>query len=102
VVVLELPVILGDASIMTKQPSEVPGIAPPTDQQPIQRIVGKRISPPIGQLPSPEARAAMAANARYYTRAPKGIFFYQNHEEMNRDRERWTIAAILARQAERG
>ena len=46
--------------------------------------------------------AAMTANARYLTRAPKGIFFYKNHEEMIRDRERWTIEAMLARQAERG
>ena len=74
----------------------------PADQQPIQRVVGKRVPPPIGQLPSPEARAAMTANAQYLTRAPKGIFFYKNHEEMIRDRERWTIEAMLARQAERG
>jgi hypothetical protein len=72
------------------------------DQQPIQRTVGKRIPPPSGVLPSPEARAAMTANARYITRAPKGIFFYKNHEEMIRDRERWTIEAMIARQIERG
>jgi len=53
-------------------------------------------------LPSPEARAAMTANAHYITRAPKGIFFYKNHEEMIRDRERWTIDAMIARQTERG
>jgi hypothetical protein len=72
------------------------------DQQPIQRTVGKRVTPPPGVLPSPEARAAMTANARYITRAPKGIFFYKNHEEMIRDRERWTIDAVIARQTERG
>jgi hypothetical protein len=44
----------------------------------------------------------MTANARYITRAPKGIFFYKNHEEMIRDRERWTIDAVIARQTERG
>ncbi len=44
----------------------------------------------------------MTANARYLTRAPKGIFFYRNHEEMARDRERWTLEAMLAKQAERG
>jgi hypothetical protein len=72
------------------------------DQQPIQRTVGKRVTPPPGVIPSPEARAAMTANARYITRAPKGIFFYKNHEEMIRDRERWTIDAVIARQTERG
>jgi hypothetical protein len=72
------------------------------DQQPIQRTVGKRVPLPPGVLPSPEARAAMTANARYITRAPKGIFFYKNHEEMIRDRERWTIDAVIARQTERG
>ena len=44
----------------------------------------------------------MTANAHYFTRAPKGIFFYKNHEEMTRDRERWTIDAMIARQTERG
>lgn len=43
----------------------------------------------------------MAANARYITRAPKGIFFYSNHEDMIRDREQWTIDAIVAKQRER-
>ena len=72
------------------------------DQQPIQRTIGKRVAPPPGTLPNPEARAAMTANARYLTRAPKGIFFYKNHEEMIRDRERWTIDAVIARQTQRG
>jgi hypothetical protein len=76
-----------------------PFIAP--DQQPIQRTVGKRVAPPPGVLPSTQARAAMTANAQYLTRVPKGIFFYKNHDEMIRDRERWTLDAVLARQAER-
>lgn len=74
----------------------------PPDQQPIQRTIGKRVTPPPGVLPTPEARAAMTANSRYLTRAPKGIFFYRNHDEMTRDRERWTIDAVIARQIERG
>jgi hypothetical protein len=86
---------------MSKAPTHTDSFIP-ADQQPIQRVVGKRLPAPIGQLPSPQARAAMTANARYLTRAPKGIFFYKNHEEMIRDRERWTIEAMLARQAERG
>jgi hypothetical protein len=73
-----------------------------TDQQPIRRVIGKRVAPPIGQFPSAEVRAAMDANARYLTRVPKGVFSYQNHEEMTRDRERWTLDAILARRAPRG
>jgi hypothetical protein len=74
-----------------------PFISP--DQQPIQRVVGKRTPPPAGALPSVAARAAMTANARYRTRAPKGIFFYENHEQMIRDRDRWTVEAIVAEQS---
>jgi len=43
----------------------------------------------------------MDANARHRTRAPKGVFFYESHEQMARDRERWTIEAIVRRQSER-
>jgi hypothetical protein len=74
------------------------GIRP--DEQPIQRVVGRRTSPPPGRLPSAAARAAMTANARYRTRTPKGIFFYENHDQMSRDRERWTVELMLARRAE--
>lgn len=73
----------------------------PADQQPIQRVIGKRRTPRPGMPPSAKARAAMKANAQYRTRAPKGLYFYKNHEEMTRDRERWTLDAMLARQAER-
>jgi hypothetical protein len=66
------------------------------DQQPIQRIVGKRRPPPPGALPSAQARAALSAMAQYRTRAPKGVFFYSNHDEMERDRERWTVEAVVA------
>ncbi len=34
--------------------------------------------------------------ASYRTRAPKGVFRYRTHEEANRDRERWTLEAMLA------
>ena len=71
-------------------------IAP--DQQPIGRVIGRRIAPPIGQFPNAATRAAMDANLRYRTRVPKGIFSYRNHEEMTRDRERWTLEAMLVRQ----
>ncbi len=71
------------------------------DEQPIQRVVGKRIAPPLGRLPSVAARAAMDANARYRTRTPKGIFFYDSHEQMTRDRERWTVELMRVRRARR-
>lgn len=71
------------------------------DQQPVRRIVGKRVAPPPGTVPSAAARAAMDANARYRTRAPKGLFFYQSHEQMTWDRERWTIEAVVQKQSER-
>jgi len=74
----------------------------PPDQQPIQRVVGRRINaPPGGGLPSDVARTAMNANAQYRTRVPKGVFFYESHAEMARDRERWTVEAIVAKQRER-
>jgi hypothetical protein len=73
----------------------------PADQQPIQRVVGKRVAPPPGTVPSAATRAAMDANAGYRTRAPKGLFFYESHAQMTRDRERWTVEAIVQKQSER-
>ncbi len=73
----------------------------PADQQPIRRTVGKRVAPMPGTVPSAATRAAMDANASYRTRAPKGLFFYESHEAMMRDRERWTIDAIVHKQSER-
>ena len=64
-------------------------------------MIGKRVTPPRGGLPGAQARAAMDANARYRTRVPKGIFLYASHEEMTRDRERWTLEAIIRKQRER-
>ncbi|HET7544375.1 MAG TPA: hypothetical protein VFK05_31105 [Polyangiaceae bacterium] len=63
------------------------------------RVVGRRVQPPVGELPSAEARAAMSGMAKYLTRAPKGIFRYKSHEEANRDREKWQVAAMLDKQA---
>jgi hypothetical protein len=87
---------------MSQPPTKATESYIPSDQQPIQRVVGRRVTPPPGTLPSVAVRAAMTSNARYLTRAPKGLFFYRNHEEMTRDRERWTIDAIVAKQRERG
>ena len=72
-----------------------------TDQQPIQRVVGKRVTPPPRGIPSAAVRAAMTANAQYRTRAPKGVFIYASHDEMARDRERWTVDAVVTKQRER-
>jgi hypothetical protein len=63
------------------------------------RVVGHRPRPALGQPPSPEARAALAAMAQYRTRAPKGIFVYRNHEDMDADRLRWAVEAIVERQS---
>jgi hypothetical protein len=62
------------------------------------RVVGRRRPPEPGAPPSVEARRAMTAMARYLTRAPKGIFIYRNHEEANRDRDRWVVEAIVEKQ----
>lgn len=40
----------------------------------------------------------MTQMAQYLTCAPKGVFRYASHEEANRDRERWQLAAMLAKQ----
>jgi len=89
----------GDMSQLPPNTSE-PDI--PSDQQPVQRVIGKRLTPPRGVPPSSAARGAMTLNARYRTRAPKGIFFYKSHDDMARDRERWTVDAIVAKHSERG
>ena len=73
----------------------------PADQQPIRRVIGKRVAQPPGTVPNEATRAAMDANARYRTRAPKGLFFYESHEQMASDRERWTVEAIVQKQSER-
>jgi hypothetical protein len=40
-------------------------------------------------------RAALSQQARYRTRAPKGVFIYYSAAEMDADRLRWTVDAIL-------
>lgn len=37
-------------------------------------------------------------NEQYRTRAPKGIFIYDNHADMDRDRLRWTVERIVERE----
>lgn len=67
------------------------------DQQPIQRTVGRR-QPRDGQPMSAADRAAVASNARYRTRAPKGVFRYDSAEEMQADRLHWTVDLVVERQ----
>lgn len=42
----------------------------------------------------------MTANARYRTRARKGIFLYASHAAMTRDHERWAVEAIVSQHLE--
>lgn len=64
------------------------------------RVVGRRPRPPLGEPPTPATRAALTTMARYATRAPKGVFRYRTHEEANRDREAWTLEAMIAARTE--
>lgn len=72
------------------------------DEQPIARTVGRRTQAPPGTPPSREARAAAASWADRLTCAPKGVFRYASHEEMERDRSRWATQAVLETQRRRG
>lgn len=64
------------------------------NQQPIGLTVGRR-RPRDGAKPDPRARALMTQMARYRTRAPKGVFVYGSHEEMEADRVRWLVQAMV-------
>jgi hypothetical protein len=66
------------------------------NQQPIGRTVGRRKS--RAGAPTAVDREALASLARYRTRAPKGVFIYYSAEEMDRDRLRWTVDAVVERQ----
>jgi len=65
------------------------------DQQPISRTIGKRRERD-GQAMTSDDRARMTAMAGYVTRAPKGVFIYHSHGEMDADRLRWTVDAMVA------
>jgi hypothetical protein len=67
------------------------------NQQPIGRTVGRRKSR-AGKTPTPADREALTSFAQYRTRVPKGIFVYYSAEEMEKDRLRWTVDAIVERQ----
>lgn len=73
----------------------------PPDQQPLQRVVGRRQARPMGQPRSPDAalQALLVELSQTRTRTPKGIFRYRAHEEANRDQEYWRALAVAARQS---
>ena len=66
------------------------------EQQPIQRTVGRRQTRD-GRPLSAADRSAVARNARYRTRAPKGVFRYDSQEAMAADRLRWTVDLMIDR-----
>ena len=63
-------------------------------QQGIRRTIGRRHLRD-GRLLTAADRAAMTGLAHYRTRAPKGVFIYRSAEEMESDRLRWTVDAIV-------
>jgi hypothetical protein len=64
------------------------------DQQPIQRTVGRRVTRD-GRPLTREDRDAMTRQAQYRTRAPKGVFIYYSGQEMEADRLRWIVDAVV-------
>jgi hypothetical protein len=66
------------------------------------RIIGRRVAPPPGNPPSKEARKALDTFSRRLTRAPKGVFRYASHEQMIRDRDRWTVDMMVETARARG
>jgi hypothetical protein len=72
------------------------------DQQPIARTVGRRRQAPVGAPPSAAARAALDTWAQRLTCAPKGVFRYASHADMERDSSRWREQALVDAQRRRG
>jgi hypothetical protein len=70
------------------------------NQQPIFRTVGKRKSRD-GQPLTSDDRARLTDMARYRTRAPKGVFIYSSHAEMEADRLKWLVDAVVEKARER-
>ena len=66
------------------------------DQQPLARTIGRRKARD-GRPLTAEDRAALARNAQYRTRAPKGVYIYYSAADMDADRLRWTVDAIVAK-----
>lgn len=64
------------------------------DQQPIGKTVGRRQAREGRPLTATD-RALQAQMAQYRTRAPKGVFKYSSHAEMEADRMRWLVDAMV-------
>ena len=64
------------------------------DQQPIRRTVGRRIARD-GRRLTAEDRAGLARQAQYRTRAPKGVYIYYSAADLDADRFRWTVDAVV-------
>lgn len=43
----------------------------------------------------------MTRMAQYRTHAPKGVYYYDSHEQMEADRLRWTVEAMVQRAQQR-
>lgn len=69
-------------------------------QQPTRLTVGRRQSRD-GMPLDATARALMTQMARYRTRAPKGVFIYSSHEDMEADRMRWLVQAMVEKASAR-
>ncbi len=66
------------------------------EQQPIFRTVGTRQTRD-GVAPSQLSMDAQKSMASYTTRVPKGLFFYNSHQEMEKDRLNWTLDLIQSK-----
>ena len=63
-------------------------------QQPIGRVIGRR-RPRDGRALTASDRDRMTSMAQYRTRAPKGVFIYDSHADMEADRLRWLVEAMV-------
>jgi hypothetical protein len=65
------------------------------NQQPISRVVGRPDAPDIRPL-TREEREMMDRHRPKETRAPKGVFIYRSHQEMDADRQQWLLDLMTA------
>lgn len=62
----------------------------------IRRVVGRKSRQITEGAAVTDADIAWTKRMSGCTRAPKGIFRYKNHDEANKDRERWAVEAVVA------
>ncbi len=59
------------------------------------RVIGKRTQLPYGlEHPTKKEREWLISLSKFRTRVPKGIFRYKNHEEANKDWDRWIVEKL--------